>query len=61
MLINLKIINETLDEFILNDKGNPKFYLTPIDQSDETQKIVIILLENLKQIILRFEYFKKSF
>lgn len=51
MLINLKIINETLDEFVLADTN----------QSDETQKIVIILLENLKQIILRFEYFKKSF
>ena len=57
----MKIINETLDEFIFNDRGNPIFYLTPLDQSDETQKIVIILLENLKQIILRFEYFKKSF
>lgn len=51
MLIDLKIISESQDEFITEDKDN----------SEETHKIVVILLENLKQIILRFEYFKKSF
>lgn len=48
ILINLKVVNETLDEFIADSTK----------KQEEIQEIVRILLENLKQIVLRFEYIK---